>query len=107
MKNVLTFRSLLHQYFFTIISKFLFRRTLKHLSLITGGPVFFQTLRAACQLRLFDYLAQKPGQNLSIIAQSLQIDEQAARILLMGCTALKLLKKRETATSIEPLVISY
>ena len=94
MKNVLTFRSLLHQYFFTFISKFFFRKTLKHFVLIVGGPVFFQTLRAACQLHLFDHLAQKPGQNLATIAQSLQIEEQAARILLMGCTALNLLKKK-------------
>lgn len=94
MKKVLTFRSLLQQYFFAIIEKFLFRRTLRHLTFIMGGPVFFQTVRAACQLHLFDYLAQKPGQNLATIAQSLQIDEQAARTLLMGCTALKLLKKK-------------
>jgi SAM-dependent methyltransferase len=59
-----------------------------------GGPVFFQILRTAYRLGLFDLLSQKPGLTRPEIQQQLQLQEEPAHILLLGCTALKFLRKR-------------
>ena len=63
------------------------------LRLIVGGPVFFQTVRTACDLDLFGLLRRKPGLTLEQIAQELHIEENPARILLLTCAALKLVRK--------------
>src|SRR5688572_20511141 len=63
------------------------------LTLIVGGHLFFQTLSAAVQLELFDLLSRKPRLTRAQIAKSLGIQEKPARILLLGCTTLGLLRK--------------
>lgn len=61
---------------------------------ILGGPVFFQIARTACRLDLIGLLRRQPGLTLSEIRQHLKLQEQPARILLLGCVALGLLKQR-------------
>lgn len=63
------------------------------LPFINGGPVFFQTVRTACQLDLFGLLNRKPGLTRQEIARHLNIEENSALVLLLTCVALKLLKK--------------
>jgi ubiquinone/menaquinone biosynthesis C-methylase UbiE len=65
----------------------------ERLTLILGGHHFFQTLSAAVQLDLFSLLSRKPRLTRAQIANSLGIEEKPARILLLGCTALGLIKK--------------
>jgi ubiquinone/menaquinone biosynthesis C-methylase UbiE len=60
---------------------------------IFGGPVFFQTVRTACQLDLFGLLKRNPGLTRQEIANHLKVDEYPARILLLTLVTLNLLKK--------------
>jgi cyclopropane fatty-acyl-phospholipid synthase-like methyltransferase len=64
-----------------------------HLTLILGGHIFFQTLAAAVQLNLFSLLSEHGRLTLPAIAKHLGIEEKPARILLLGCTSLRLLGK--------------
>ena len=66
---------------------------LDRLYLVLGGHIFFQTLSAAVQLDLFTLLSRRPRLGRSQIASLLGIKEKPARILLLGCTALGLLRK--------------
>jgi len=59
-----------------------------------GGHIFFQTLHAAVKLDLFTLLDREPGLILQEIAQRLRIQEQPARILLLGLTSTRILRKR-------------
>ncbi len=60
---------------------------------IMGGHIYFQTLSAAVRLDLFGVLKEHGPLTRSEIANCLDIAEKPARILLLGCTALNLLKK--------------
>ena len=66
---------------------------LDHLFMIMGGHIYFQTLSAAVRFDLFGLLKREGKMNRSEIANQLGIEEQPARILLLGCTALKLIHK--------------
>jgi hypothetical protein len=66
---------------------------LDRLTLILGGHIFFQTLAAAVRLDLFSLLAKHERLTLPAIAKHLGIREKPARILLLGCTSLRLLGK--------------
>jgi predicted O-methyltransferase YrrM len=63
------------------------------LYLVLGGHIFFQTLSAAVQLGLFPLLSREGPLGPLEIAKSLGIGEKPARVLLLGCTALGLLRK--------------
>ncbi|MCG6966163.1 MAG: acetylserotonin O-methyltransferase [Chromatiaceae bacterium] len=71
----------------------LFKKQIEKLYLIMGGAIFFETLSAAVEFDLFSLLSEKPGLTATQIADHLQIDHKPTRILLLGCTALGLLKK--------------
>lgn len=79
-----------------------------HISLIFGGPIFFQTLRTACQVDLFGLLTKSPGLTAEEIAERLHLDLYPTRVLLLTCITLKLLKKsgqRHSCTRLcKPLV---
>lgn len=60
---------------------------------IMGGAIFFQTLSAAVQFDLFGLLKKQGKLTLAEIARHLKIEEQPARILLLGCTTLELLHR--------------
>lgn len=90
--RILSIRGIFRGWLERFIEKAFFGR-ISHYFLIFGGPVFFQTLRTACQLNLFNLLSKKPGLTRQEIATHLGIDEYPILILLMTCVALKLLKK--------------
>ncbi len=60
---------------------------------IMGGAIFFQTLSAAVQFDLFGLLKKHGNLTSAEIAGHLEIEEQPARILLLGCTTLELLHR--------------
>jgi tRNA A58 N-methylase Trm61 len=65
---------------------------LERLVLIAGGHTAFQLLWAGVELALFDRLSAQPGQTLNGLSQSLGLETQPARILLIGLTALGVIK---------------
>jgi ubiquinone/menaquinone biosynthesis C-methylase UbiE len=71
----------------------LLRRQVERLYLVFGGHIFFQTLRTAVKLGLFSLLAKEGRLTRRQIAERLGIEEQPARIVLLGCTAVGLLRK--------------
>lgn len=64
----------------------------ERLVLIAGGHTAFQLLWAGVELGVYDKLSAQPGQSLDELAQSLGIARQPARILLIGLTALGIIK---------------
>jgi cyclopropane fatty-acyl-phospholipid synthase-like methyltransferase len=75
----------------------------ERLFLVLGGHIYFQTLSAAVRLDLFTLLAKRGELTRSEIASSLGVAEKPVRILLLGCTALGLLRKRGDKYSNAPL----
>ena len=63
------------------------------LLLIAGGHTAFQLLWAGLELGLYDLLAAKPDLNLDKIADALNLSRQPARILIVGLTALGIVKR--------------
>ena len=74
--------------------RLLVRKKAEKLYLVLGGHIFFQTLAAASELDLFSMLAASGPLPLNEIAKKLHLEEKPARILLLGCVTLGLLKKR-------------
>jgi len=70
------------------------RRQAERLYLVFGGHIFFETLRTAVQLDLFSLLEREGPLNRRQIADRLGIDEQPARIVVLGLTTTGLLVKR-------------
>lgn len=64
----------------------------ERLVLIAGGHTAFQLLWAGVELGLYDKLSARPGQTLDELAQALGLARQPARILLVGLTALGVVK---------------
>ena len=69
------------------------RRQWEQFYLVFGGHIFFQTLRTAVKLDLFTLLEDYGSLTRPEIQERLDIDEQPARILLLGCAAAGLLRK--------------
>ena len=80
------------------------RGVVERYQLVLGGPIFFQTLRTACALDLFALLRKQPGLTLPQIAAALRIDEYPARVLLLTCTALRLVRKTGSRYRCMPIV---
>jgi precorrin-6B methylase 2 len=76
-----------------LVEDILFKEDMERFYLIFGGHIFFQTLSAAVRLDLFSLLSEKKGLTRPEVASHLGIHEKPARILLLGCTALRLLRK--------------
>ena len=57
------------------------------------GMYFFQFLASAVELDLFTLLSASPGLTREEIAERLELENQPARILLLGCGAVGLLRK--------------
>jgi hypothetical protein len=75
--------------------------------LVLGGHIFFQTLSAAVQLDLFSLLARQGPLSRAEIATRLGIADQPARILLLGCTALRLVRKEGDAYANTPVAQQF
>ncbi len=76
------------------IERLLLGRMLERAYLIISGHIYFQTLSAAVQLDLFTRLARRRGMTRGEIAKELGIADKPARILLLGCTALGLVRRK-------------
>lgn len=72
----------------------LWQRAERYALPILGGPVFFAIARAAYRFNLIGVLRREPGLTLPEICQRVSLAEEPARILLLGCVALKMLRKR-------------
>lgn len=59
-----------------------------------GGPVLFQIARTACRLNLIGLVRRRPGITRVEIQQELGLPEGGAHVILLGCVAMKFLKKR-------------
>jgi SAM-dependent methyltransferase len=68
-------------------------QSLEKLQLVFGGHIFFQTLRTAVQLGIFDLLEEKGPLTRSEIASQLGLAEQPLRIVLLGLAATGILGK--------------
>ena len=64
----------------------------ERLILLSAGHTAFQLLWAGIELGLYDQLSIQPGQTLDELAQALNLARQPARILLIGLTALGIIK---------------
>src|SRR5688572_21522229 len=62
------------------------------LILLSAGHTAFQLLWAGIELGLYDQLSVRPGQTLDEVAQSMELARQPARVLLIGLTALGIIK---------------
>ena len=84
--------------FFTrrVVEGVFLRKQAERFYLVFGGHLFFQTLNAACRFDLFTLLANEPGLTRQEIAHRLGIDEQPARIMLLGLVASGLLRKAQS-----------
>lgn len=76
-----------------VVEGVLLKRQFEKFYLIMGGHIYFQTLSAAVEFDLFGILSKHKRLTRSEIARILDIDEKPARILLLGCTSLGLLRK--------------
>jgi hypothetical protein len=63
------------------------------LRIIIHGATAFELLRSALELDIFERLQAAGGMDLPAIAEQLEIEQQPARILLLGLTSLKLIRK--------------
>lgn len=75
----------------------------EHLVLIAGGHTAFQLLWAGVVLGLYDKLSSRPNQTLDELVQSLELVHQPARILLIGLTALGVVRLENERYSNAPL----
>lgn len=77
-----------------LVEQVLLRRDIERITFIAGGPVHFQSMRAAARLGLVPFLRERPGATRAEVAAGLGIPEKSAHILLMSCATLKLVRKR-------------
>jgi ubiquinone/menaquinone biosynthesis C-methylase UbiE len=77
--------------------------TLQRLFLIAGGHTAFQLLWAGVKLGVFDALSREPGLTLVDIATRIDLKEYPCRVLIVGLTALGLVKKHNDRYSNAPL----
>jgi L-tyrosine C(3)-methyltransferase len=76
------------------IERLFFRREVESFYRVLGGYTFFQLMRSAVELDLFTALARRPGMTHAEIMGALALEDRAARVLLLGCTVLGLIKVR-------------
>ncbi|APU15530.1 MULTISPECIES: methyltransferase [Actinoalloteichus] len=68
-----------------------------YLRLIIHGVTAFELLRTALEFDLFERLEQADGMTIDDVASAIEVDQQPARILLLGLASLRLLEKRGDA----------
>lgn len=67
--------------------------TADELITLMQGHVAFQLLWAGHKLNLFSFLSREPGATQAVIARRLRLADRPARILLIGLTALRVIRK--------------
>lgn len=66
-----------------------------YLRIIVHGATAFELLRTGLEFDLFEHLEAADGMDVAQVAAAIGVDEQPARILLLGLTSLLLLDKRD------------
>ncbi len=79
------------------------QKDVDHFLMIFGGHIFFQTLYAGVKFDLFTILEKEGPLTLQQIAKKIGIEEQPARILLLGLVSVKILKKKGDLYSNSPV----
>lgn len=97
-KRMAILRNGAKHWFARIGERLVMGRLSKQAYMLMAGHIYFQTLSAAVQLELFTLLARRGRLDLANIAKSLGIEEKPARILLLGCTTLGLLRRHRDGT---------
>jgi len=77
-----------------IFERVVLRKQAERFYMYLGGHIFFETLRAATKFDLFTLLAEQGPLSRQQIAERLRINDQPARIMLLGLTVGGLLKHR-------------
>ncbi|SBT46854.1 methyltransferase [Micromonospora narathiwatensis] len=68
-----------------------------YLRLLVHGTTAFELLRTALELDLFEHLEHAGGMTVRRLSEALGIEEQPARVMLLGLCALRLVDKRGAA----------
>src|SRR5262249_17477498 len=76
-----------------LVESVLFEEEQERFWLVLGGHMFFQSLSAGARLDLLTLLSRSPGLTRAAIASQLGLADKPVRILLLGCAALRLLRK--------------
>jgi O-methyltransferase domain/Dimerisation domain len=76
------------------VERLFFRRKVEAFYRVLGGYTFFQLMRSAVELDLFTALSRRPGMTHEELKVALALEDRAARVLLLGCTVLGLIKVR-------------
>ncbi|MCA9138005.1 MAG: hypothetical protein KDB00_14635 [Planctomycetales bacterium] len=77
-----------------VVEGIFLRRQVERFFLVFGGHIFFQTLDAASRFDLFTLLKNHNGMTRQQICEELGIEEQPARIMLLGLVSSGMIKKR-------------
>lgn len=77
-----------------ILDGIIFRKDFENFFKTFGGHIFFQNLHAAVKFDLFSLLREAPGLTLEEMASILGIEDQPARIMMLGLTSSGLLRKK-------------
>ena len=77
-----------------ILEETLLKSQIDRFHMILGGHIFFETLRTACQLDLFTLLHERKSLTREEMRKLLNLEDQPLRIILLGLTSVKLLKKK-------------
>ena len=77
-----------------LFERLVLRRKVESFYRILGGYTFFQLMRSAVELDLFTALARRGPLTHDELAAELGLQDHAARVLLLGCTVLGLVKLR-------------
>lgn len=86
--------SCLNSLFERLLDLFVFSRYRQKFYLILGGHIHFQVLSTGIRLGLFTLLARHRRLSQEQMAEFLGLDKKSLRVLLLGCAALGLIKKR-------------
>lgn len=76
------------------VEDFVLKRHVERMYLVFGGHLFFQTLRTAVRLGIFELLHREGPMTRQALAKRLGLEEQPVRIVVLGLTVVGLLKKR-------------
>ena len=76
-----------------LFERMLMKRAIDRIAMVMGGHIFFVTLAAAARCQLFGLLHRMGPMGEVDVARHLGFQLQPARILLLGCTAMGLIKR--------------
>ncbi len=79
----------------------------RNLEMVFGGHIFFQTLRTAVRLGVFDLLEREGPLTRTAMAEQLKLEEQPLRIVLLGLVSTGILDKEGDRYRNTPAASTY